>query len=132
MIKPDGVEKKLTGEIVKRFEESGLQFLGLRLLKLSREKAEELYSVHKERPFFDSLVDFVTSGPVVVAVLSGENVIERVRDMMGATNPAEAEKGTIRGDYASEIEKNIIHGSDSEKTARYEMALFFDDSTLVG
>lgn len=131
MIKPGGVQKKLTGEIIKRFEEKGLNLCALRMVQLSREKAEELYSIHKGKPFFESLVDFVTSGPVVVGALSGDDVINVVREMMGATNPAEAESGTIRGDFAQEIEKNVIHGSDSVETANFEIPLFFREEDIV-
>ncbi|MDP3013146.1 MAG: nucleoside-diphosphate kinase [Candidatus Subteraquimicrobiales bacterium] len=125
MIKPDGVRKKLVGEIIKRFELKGLNLKALKLLKMSREIAEELYSIHRGRPFFEDLVNYVTSGEVVVMVLSGEDVISAVRKMMGATNPKDAEPGTIRGDFALDISENIIHGSDSKESAEREIPIFF-------
>lgn len=125
MIKPDGVRKKLVGEIIKRFELKGLNLKALKLLKMSREIAEELYSIHRGRPFFDDLVNYVTSGEVVVMVLSGEDVISAVRKMMGATNPKDAEPGTIRGDFALDISENIIHGSDSKESVEREIPIFF-------
>lgn len=128
MIKPDGVRKGLTEEIIKRFEKEGLKVEQKEQKQLSDEEAEELYSIHEGKPFFKPLIDFVTSGQVVTMVISGENVIERVREIMGATNPQEAAPGTIRADYAKEIEENIIHGSDSEESARREIAIFFKDS----
>jgi len=127
IIKPDGVEKNLIGEIYKRFETAGLQIVAARMLHLTREQAEGFYAVHKERPFFNDLVSYMTSGPVVVQALQGENAIELNRRLMGATNPAEADAGTIRADYAASIEENVVHGSDGPDTARDEIAFFFGD-----
>ena len=118
IIKPDGVEKNVIGEIYKRFEDSGLTIIEAKMLHLTREQAEGFYAVHKERPFFNDLVDYMISGPVMVQVLEGENAIERNRELMGATNPAEADEGTIRKDFATSIEKNTVHGSDGPDTAK--------------
>jgi len=125
MIKPDGVARGLTGEIISRFERRGLVIERLVKKTLSRSEAEELYAVHKERPFFNDLVAYVTSGPVVLMVVSGNEVIRIVRAMLGATNPVEAAPGTIRGDFATDISENIAHGSDSEESAAREIAIFF-------
>ncbi len=125
MIKPDGVKKGLVGEIVSRFEKRGLEIEKLVKKELSREEAEKLYSIHQGKPFFNDLVEYVTSGPVVIMVVSGNSAISIVRKMLGATNPAEAEPGTIRGDFATDISENIIHGSDSEETAIREISIFF-------
>lgn len=125
MIKPDGVEKGLIGEIIKRFEQKGLFLEAMRLTRLARSEAEKLYAVHQGKDFFAPLVEYVTSGPVVLMVWSGDSVIEVVRKMMGATNPKEAAPGTIRGDFATDIGQNIIHGSDSPQTAAYEIPIFF-------
>jgi len=125
MIKPDGVAKGLTGEIISRFERRGLVIERLVKKTLSRSEAEELYAVHKERPFFNDLVAYVTSGPVVLMVVSGNEAIRIVRVMLGATNPVEAAPGTIRGDFATDISENIAHGSDSEESAAREIAIFF-------
>lgn len=127
MIKPDGVKKKLTGEIIGRFERKGLAIEKILKKSLTKEEASKLYSVHKGRPFFDSLVEFVTSGPVVLMVISGDAVIEIVRKMMGSTDPKEADQGTIRGDFATEIGENIIHGSDSVESAEREAPIFFPE-----
>ena len=125
IIKPDGVEKNVIGEIFKRFEDSGLTIIDAKMLHLTREQAEGFYAVHKERPFFNDLVDYMISGPVMVQVLEGENAIERNRELMGATNPAEADEGTIRKDFATSIEKNTVHGSDGPDTAKEEISFFF-------
>ena len=125
IIKPDGVEKNVIGEIYKRFEDSGLTIIEAEMLHLTREQAEGFYAVHKERPFFNDLVDYMISGPVMVQVLEGENAIERNRELMGATNPAEADEGTIRKDFATSIEKNTVHGSDGPDTAKEEISFFF-------
>ena len=125
IIKPDGVEKNVIGEIYKRFEESGLTIIEAKMLHLTREQAEGFYAVHKERPFFNDLVDYMISGPVMVQVLEGENAIERNRELMGTTNPAEADEGTIRKDFATSIEKNTVHGSDGPDTAKEEISFFF-------
>jgi len=127
IIKPDGVEKNLIGEIYGRFEKAGLEIVAARMMHLSKEQAEGFYAVHKERPFFNDLVSYMTSGPVIVQVLSGENAIARHREIMGATNPAEADPGTIRADFAASIEENICHGSDAAETAAVEIAYFFGD-----
>ncbi len=125
IIKPDGVEKNVIGEIFKRFEDSGLTIIEAKMLHLTREQAEGFYAVHKERPFFNDLVDYMISGPVMVQVLEGENAIDRNRELMGATNPAEADEGTIRKDFATSIEKNTVHGSDGPDTAKEEISFFF-------
>lgn len=125
IIKPDGVQKNLIGEIYSRFEKAGLAIVAARMLHLSKEDAERFYAVHRERPFFGDLVSYMTSGPVMVQVLEGENAIETNRRIMGATNPADAEPGTIRADFAESIEENIVHGSDAAATAAEEVAFFF-------
>ncbi len=130
IIKPDGVEKNLIGEIYGRFEKAGLQIVAARMVQLSKERAEDFYVVHKERPFYNDLVRYMTSGPVMVQALEGENAINRNREIMGATNPAEAEKGTIRADLAESIEENIVHGSDGAETAAQEIAFFFGDDGI--
>jgi len=131
MVKPDGVRKSLAGEIIKRYERAGLKLIALKLVRLSQEKAEELYSIHKGKPFYNELVDFIISGPVVPMVLEGENAVNRVRDIMGATNPKEAAPGTIRGDFAEEISENIVHGADSVESANREIPVFFSEIELV-
>ena len=130
IIKPDGVEKNLIGEIYRRFERAGLQIIAARMMHLSRDQAEGFYAVHRERPFFADLVTYMTSGPVVVQVLEGDNAIALNRELMGATNPDEAAAGTIRADHASSIEENIVHGSDGSDTARVEIDFFFDDDAI--
>ena len=125
IIKPDGVEKNVIGEIYKRFEDSGLTIVEAKMLHLTRDQAEGFYAVHKERPFFNDLVDYMISGPVMVQVLEGEIAIDKNRELMGATNPAEADEGTIRKDFATSIEKNTVHGSDGPDTAKEEISFFF-------
>ena len=125
IIKPDAVAKKVIGEIYSRFEKAGLKIVEARMQHLSREEAEGFYAVHKERPFFNDLVDFMTSGPVMIQALEGENAIAMNRQLMGATNPAEADAGTIRADFAQSIDANAVHGSDAAETARTEIAYFF-------
>ena len=125
IIKPDGVEKNVIGEIYKRFEDSGLTIVEAKMLHLTRDQAEGFYAVHKERPFFNDLVDYMISGPVMVQVLEGENAIDKNRELMGATNPAEADEGTIIQDFATSIEKNTVHGSDGPDTAKEEISFFF-------
>ena len=125
IIKPDGVEKNIIGKIYSRFEKAGLKIVEAKMLHLSREKAEGFYAVHKERPFFNDLVDYMTSGPVMVQVLEGEDAINLNRKLMGATNPEDAEEGTIRKDYAESIERNAVHGSDGPDTAAVEIEYFF-------
>ncbi len=131
IIKPDAVEQGYTGAILEKIEGAGLKLLGLRMLCLSQKDAETFYAVHAERPFYKSLVEFMTSGAVVVGALQGENAIQRYRDLMGATNPEEADEGTIRKLYATNIERNAVHGSDGPDTARQELAFFFRDLDLV-
>ncbi len=130
IIKPDGVQKTLIGEIVGRFEKAGLDVLAARMIHLSREQAEEFYAVHQERPFFNDLVSYMTSGPVMVQALQGESAIDANRQIMGATNPADADPGTIRADFAASIEENIVHGSDGPDTALQEIAFFFDEGGI--
>ncbi len=125
IIKPDGVKKNIIGEVIKRFEEKGLRIAALKMIKMSREDAKGFYIVHKERPFYESLTSFMSEGPVVVMVIEGENAISKVREIMGATNPKDAASGTIRADFASDIEHNIVHGSDSKESASYEIPYFF-------
>lgn len=127
IIKPDGVGKNLIGEVVKRFESNGIKIAAMKMIQLSKTQAQGFYAVHKERPFFNSLTDFMTSGPIVVMVLEGEDVIARNRKLMGATNFEEAEEGTIRKMYATNIEKNVVHGSDAPETAAFEIGYFFND-----
>ena len=130
IIKPDGVEKNLIGEIVGRFEKAGIQIVAAKMLHLSRADAEEFYAVHRERPFFADLMLYMTSGPVVVQVLEGEDAINTNRKIMGATDPNEAGPGTIRADFAASIEENVVHGSDGPETAAAEIAFFFADGGL--
>ncbi|EMR07407.1 Nucleoside diphosphate kinase [Bhargavaea cecembensis DSE10] len=131
MVKPDGVQRNLIGEIVSRFEKKGFQLAGAKLMQIPQELAEQHYGEHKERPFFGELVEFITSGPVFAMVWEGENVISTARLMMGATNPKESAPGTVRGDYAVTVGKNIIHGSDSPESAEREINLFFKQEELV-
>ena len=126
IIKPDGVAKNVIGEVIKRFETDGIKIAAMKMIQLTKTQAQGFYAVHKERPFFDSLTDFMTSGPIVVMVLEGEDVIARNRKLMGATNFEEAEEGTIRKDYATNIEKNVVHGSDAPETAAFEIGYFFN------
>ncbi len=125
IIKPDAVAKNVIGKIYSRFEDAGLKVVAARMMHLSRADAEAFYAVHRDRPFFKDLVDFMISGPVVVQVLEGENAIARNRDLMGATDPKKAAKGTIRADFADSIDANAVHGSDAPETARVEIAFFF-------
>ena len=127
IIKPDGVKKNVIGEVIRRFEADGIKVAAMKMIRLTKPQAQGFYAVHKERPFFDSLTDFMTSGPIVVMVLEGEDVIARNRKLMGATNFKEAEAGTIRKDYATDIEKNVVHGSDAPETAAFEINYFFND-----
>jgi nucleoside-diphosphate kinase len=130
IIKPDAVAKNAVGQILSRFEAAGLKVVALKMQHLSREQAEGFYAEHSERPFFNDLVAFMTSGPVSVQVLEGENAVLANRDLMGATNPQEAEAGTIRADFAQSIDANAVHGSDSTTSAAREVAYFFDDSEI--
>ncbi|GAQ95597.1 nucleoside-diphosphate kinase [Thermodesulfovibrio aggregans] len=125
IIKPDAVKKNLIGEIISRFEKQGLRIAALKKIKMTKEQAKGFYIVHKERPFYESLTDFMSEGPVVVMVIEGDDAIARVRKIMGATNPAQAEEGTIRKDFAENIERNAVHGSDSPQSAAYEIPYFF-------
>jgi nucleoside-diphosphate kinase len=131
IIKPDGVAKNLIGQICSRFEKAGLKIVGQQMLHLTKEQTEGFYAVHKERPFFKDLVKFMTSGPVVVQVLEGENAINKNRELMGATNPAQAAQGTIRADFAKTVDENIVHGSDGPDTAKVEIAYFFSAAVKV-
>ncbi|MCV6637185.1 nucleoside-diphosphate kinase [Candidatus Albibeggiatoa sp. nov. NOAA] len=130
IIKPDAVAKNVIGEIYARFEKGGLKVVAAKMLHLSREQAEGFYAVHKERPFFGELVDFMISGPIMVQVLEGEDAIQKNRELMGATNPKEAAAGTIRADFAESIDENAVHGSDGTDTAATEIAYFFTDAEL--
>lgn len=130
IIKPDAVAKNVVGQIVARFEQAGLKVIAARMMQLSREDAGRFYAVHKERPFFKDLVDFMVSGPVFVQVLEGENAIQTNRDLMGATDPQKADKGTIRGDFAESIDANAVHGSDAPETAQTEIAFFFPEMNI--
>ncbi|HMN43201.1 MAG TPA: nucleoside-diphosphate kinase [Povalibacter sp.] len=130
IVKPDGVQKNVIGEVYRRFEQAGLKIVGARMLHLTQAQAEGFYAVHRERPFFKDLVKFMTSGPVMVQVLEGENAVARNRELMGATDPKKADKGTIRADLASGIEENVAHGSDSAENAKVEIAYFFAAADL--
>src|SRR5260221_12961492 len=132
IIRPDATRRNLTGKIVARLEDAGLRVIAQRRLRLTREQAEGFYKVHAERPFFDDLCRFMTSGPVVVQVLEGENAVARNREVMGATNPADAAEGTIRKAYAESVEANSVHGSDSDENAAIEIAFFFRPEEIVG
>ena len=131
IIKPDATQKNVIGKIYSRYEEAGLKIAAAKMTQLSREQAEGFYAVHKERPFFKDLVEFMLTGPVMIQVLFGENAISKNRDLMGATNPKEAAPGTIRADFADSIDANAVHGSDSEETAKQEIAFFFQPHEIV-
>ncbi len=130
IVKPDAVAKNLIGQIYARFESAGLKIVGSKMIHLSKEKAEGFYAEHKERPFFNDLVAFMTSGPVMVQVLEGENAIKANREIMGATNPAEAARGTLRADFANSIDENAVHGSDAPESAAREISYFFSDDEV--
>ncbi|WP_397505710.1 nucleoside-diphosphate kinase [Qipengyuania sp. R86523] len=132
IIKPDATRRNLTGAVTKMLEEAGLRVVASKRIQMTREQAEGFYAVHKERPFFGELVDFMISGPVVVQVLEGEDAVKRNRDVMGATNPADADEGTIRKTYAELIEANSVHGSDSDENAKIEIDFFFNEDEIVG
>lgn len=132
IIKPDGVEKGIIGKVIARFEEKGLKPIAIRLTQLSKAEAEGFYAVHKARPFFNDLVKFMTSGPVVLMVLEGEGAVAKNREIMGATDPAKAAPGTLRKDFATDIEKNTVHGSDSLENAKIEVSYFFPEVQLHG
>jgi len=131
MIKPDGYERRLVGEIISRIEKKGLKIVAMKLKKLTREEAERLYAVHKGKPFFEELVEFVTRGPVVLMVIEGDSAISAVRNLLGPTDGRKAPPGTIRGDYALSVSENIAHASDSSEAAKYEISLFFDEDEIV-
>ncbi len=131
IIKPDGVKKNVIGDVIKRYEEKGLKVVAMKMIHQTKEEAMGFYIVHKERPFYDSLTDFMSEGPVVIIVLEGENAISKVREIMGATNPAEADAGTIRADHAENIERNTVHGSDSPESADYEINYYFSQLEIV-
>ena len=132
IIKPDATRRNITGKIIDRLESSGLRIVASKRIHMTRDQAEGFYAVHKERPFFNDLVAFMTSGPVVVQVLEGEDAIAKNREVMGATNPEQADEGTIRKDFAESIEANSVHGSDGPDTAKQEIAFFFSDEEIVG
>lgn len=131
IIKPDGVSRGVVGEVVRRLENNDLKIIAMKMVHMTKSQAEGFYAVHKERPFFGSLTDFMSSGPAVVMVLEGENAISRYRELMGATNYKEADPGTIRADFATDIEKNVVHGSDGPDTAAYEIGYFFNRFEIV-
>jgi nucleoside-diphosphate kinase len=130
IIKPDAVAKNIIGEIYSRFEKGGLRIVAARMLHLTREQAEGFYAVHKERPFYNDLVEFMTSGPVVVQVLEGDNAVLKNRELMGATNPQDADPGTIRADFAKTVDENAVHGSDAPETAAQEIEFFFAEEGI--
>ena len=132
IIKPDATRRNITGQVVARLEEGGLRIVAQKRIRMSKEQAEGFYAVHKERPFYNDLVAFMTSGPVVVQVLEGEDAVARNREIMGATNPAEADEGTIRKDFAESIEANSVHGSDSPENAKIEIDFFFAEDEITG
>ena len=132
IIKPDATERNITGKIITKFEDAGLRVVASKRIRMTREQAEGFYAVHKERPFFGELVDFMISGPVVVQVLEGENAVTKNREVMGATNPANAAPGTIRAEFARSMGENSVHGSDAPETAREEIRFFFRDDEIVG
>ena len=132
IVKPDAVARGATGEILRRFEEAGLRIVAIKALRLTEEDARGFYAVHKERPFYADLVEFMTSGPIIVSALEGEGAIAKNRELMGPTNSQEAEKGTIRGDFGTDIEKNAVHGSDATATAKLEIAYFFNATEVIG
>jgi len=132
IIKPDAVQRNLQGAILKMIQDSGLKIVAMKMLRLSKDEARGFYAVHQDKPFFDSLTDYMSSGPIVVSILEGENGIDKYREIMGATNPENAQEGTIRKAYALDIEKNSVHGSDAPETAQVEMAYFFSKMEMVG
>jgi len=126
IVKPDGIKKGILGEVIRRFQSAGIRVAAIKMIHMSKAEAEGFYAVHKERPFFDSLTDFMSSGPCVVMALEGEGVIRKNRELMGATNPEESDPGTIRKDFAANIEQNAVHGSDAPETAAFEIGYFFN------
>lgn len=131
IIKPDAIERNLTGEILRRVEKAGLRIKAMKMVRMNKEQAKGFYSVHEDKPFFQSLTEYMSSGPAVVAVLEGDNAISAYRELMGATNPEEAEEGSIRKDYALDIEKNSVHGSDSQENADIEINYFFNQLEVI-
>jgi len=131
IIKPDGVSRGLIGEVIKRFEKNNIRIAAMKMIKMTKIQAQGFYAVHKERPFFASLTDFMSSGPVVVMMLEGQNAISKNRELMGATNYKEAAPGTIRADFATDIEKNVVHGSDSSQSAAFEIGYFFNSFEII-
>ena len=131
-VKPDGVQRGLAGEIISRLERKGLKIVALKMLRMDRAMAERHYGIHRDKPFFSSLVDFITSGPIVAAVVEGRQAVEVVRRLMGDTDPLKAAPGTIRGDFGMEVQENLIHGSDSVENARKEISLFFSEKEIIG
>ncbi len=131
MVKPDGVARGLIGEIISRVERRGLKIVAMKMLRIERKLAEEHYGEHRDKPFFKGLIDYITSGPVVAMVVEGKDAVKVLRTMIGATNPAEAQPGTIRGDFALEVGRNVVHASDSLASAEREISLFFDESEIV-
>lgn len=131
IVKPDGVQKNIIGEVIGRFEKAGLRVVALKMLKLDEEEAGRFYVVHKERPFYKELTSFISEGPIVVMVIEGDGAIQKVREIMGATNPKDAKPGTIRADFATNIERNVVHGSDSTESAAYEIPFFFSDIEIM-
>lgn len=131
MIKPDGVQRRLIGKIIERFEQAGLKIVAMKFMGVSKEMAEKHYEIHKGKPFYEGLIDYITSGPVLAMVIEGENVIERVRILVGSTDPQKAMPGTIRGDFCQHIGRNIIHASDGKETAEKEISLWFSDDEIV-
>ena len=131
IIKPDAVRRNIIGEVLRKFEQNGLRIAAMKKIRLTREEARGFYIVHKERPFYDSLTDFMSEGPIVVIVIEGENAISRVREIMGATNPKDAKPGTIRAEFATDVERNVVHGSDSQASASYEIPFFFSSLEIL-
>ncbi len=132
IIKPDGVSRRLIGSVINRLEGEGIRIAAMKMIWMTKEQAKGFYKVHEGKPFYESVTDFMSSGPCVVMVLEGEDVIARYRRLMGATNPHEAEEGTIRKEFATDVEKNVVHGSDSEETARFEISYFFSELEITG
>ncbi len=132
IIKPDGVARGLAGEVIKRLEQNDFKITAMKMLRMTKPQAEGFYAVHRERPFFESLTGFMSSGPIIVMILEGENTIGRYRELMGATDYREAAKGTIRKDFATDIEKNVVHGSDGPETAAFEIGYFFNSFEITG
>ncbi|OKY77122.1 MAG: Nucleoside diphosphate kinase Ndk [Candidatus Methanohalarchaeum thermophilum] len=129
-VKPDGVERGLVGEVIKRVEDRGLKIVGMKMIWLDEEMAEEHYEEHKDKEFFSELISYITSSPIVAMAIEGQNAVSVIRDMIGATNPSEASPGTIRGDYALDIEQNVVHAADSKETAERELNMYFDEEEL--